>query len=118
MNEMSFYHIGRYFATRQVFHVFMFGVDYFCQLSSIHYFLIDIHIHCFSKGRLALDIEPNNFGYDRSPEQKRHQLTIVNSWTWWLSGKLGALRPEGHKLESHSRHQVGTIGKSFTRGCL
>ena len=33
---------------------------------------------------------------------------------WWLSGKFGAFRPEGRRLESHYSHHVGTLGKSFT----
>ena len=37
---------------------------------------------------------------------------------WWLSGKFGALRPEGCRFESNSSHHVGTLGKSFTHGCL
>ena len=37
---------------------------------------------------------------------------------WWLSGSLGALRPEGHRFESHSSRHVETLGKSFTCNCL
>ena len=36
----------------------------------------------------------------------------------WLSGKFGALRPEGSRFKSHSSHHIGTIGKSFTQCCL
>ena len=38
--------------------------------------------------------------------------------TWWLSGGFGALRPEGRRFGSHSRHHVGTSGKSFIRSWL
>src|SRR6218665_1778211 len=40
---------------------------------------------------------------------------VVLCGVWWLSGKFGALRPEGREFESHSSHHVGTLGKSFTR---
>jgi len=38
--------------------------------------------------------------------------------TWYLSGKFGALRPQGRSFESHSSLHVGTLGKSFTHSCL
>ena len=28
---------------------------------------------------------------------------------WWLSGMFGALYAEGHRFESHSSRQVGTL---------
>ena len=34
--------------------------------------------------------------------------------TRWLSGMLGALRPDGRRLEPHSSRHVGTLSKSFT----
>jgi len=37
---------------------------------------------------------------------------------WWLSCRFGALRPEGHRFESHSSRHIGTLGKSFTHSCL
>jgi len=37
---------------------------------------------------------------------------------WWLSGKFGALRPEGCRAEFHNSHHVGTLGKIFTCSCL
>jgi len=37
---------------------------------------------------------------------------------WWLTCRFGALRPEGRRLESHSSHHVGTLGKSFAYNCL
>ena len=40
------------------------------------------------------------------------------SGEWYLSGKFGALCPEGHRFESHSGRHVGTLGKSFTHSCL
>ena len=43
---------------------------------------------------------------------------LFNLSAWWLSGKFGALRPEGRNFESHSSRHVGTLGKSFTRSCL
>ena len=33
---------------------------------------------------------------------------------WWLSGKFGALRLQGHRFESHSIRHVGALGKCFT----
>ena len=32
----------------------------------------------------------------------------------WLTGKLGALRPEGRMFEFHSSRHVQNLGKSFT----
>ena len=40
------------------------------------------------------------------------------TWGVWLSGRLGALRPEGCRFESHSRHHEWTSAKSFTHSCL
>jgi|SRR6218665_1025560 len=37
---------------------------------------------------------------------------------WWLSGRFGALCPEGRKFEYPSSRHVGTLGKIFTRSCL
>ena len=37
---------------------------------------------------------------------------------WWLSGKFGALRPEGRRFKSHCGRQVGTSSHSFTHSCL
>ena len=37
---------------------------------------------------------------------------------WWLSGRVGALCPQGRKFESRSSRHVGTLGESFTRSCL
>jgi len=39
---------------------------------------------------------------------------INNCGTWWLS----TLRPEGRRFESHSSHNIRTLGKSFTCSCL
>ena len=44
-------------------------------------------------------------------------LTLL-VWAWWLSGKFGALRPEGRRLESRSSRHVETLGKWFTHSCL
>src|SRR6218665_959441 len=41
----------------------------------------------------------------------------VECWVWWLSGKFGALRPDGRRFESHSSRYVRTLGKSFARSC-
>ena len=41
-----------------------------------------------------------------------------SSGSSWLSGKFGALCPEGLMFEFHSRRHVGTLGKSFTYSCL
>ena len=40
------------------------------------------------------------------------------SGAWWLSGRFGALRPEGRKFETNSSRNVGTLGKYFNRSCL
>ena len=37
---------------------------------------------------------------------------------WWLSGKSGALHPEGRRFKTHSSRHVRTLGKSFTHSCL
>ena len=37
---------------------------------------------------------------------------------WWLSGKFGVLRPQGHRFVPHCSRHVGNLGKSFTRSCL
>ena len=39
---------------------------------------------------------------------------------WWLSGRFGALSPEGRRFETHSSRQVRvrTLDKSFTYSCL
>ena len=37
-------------------------------------------------------------------------LLYVFSIAWWLSGRFGALCPEGHRFESHSCRHVGTLG--------
>ena len=42
----------------------------------------------------------------------------VNRGAWWLSGKFGALHPEGRRFESHSSHHVGTLSKTFIRSWL
>ena len=39
------------------------------------------------------------------------QLTRVGGGAWWLTGKFGALRPEGRGFESHFSSHVGTFGK-------
>ena len=36
---------------------------------------------------------------------------------WWLSGRFGALGPEGRRFESHSSRHAGTLDKSLTRSC-
>jgi len=38
-----------------------------------------------------------------------------NHGAWWLSGRFGALHPEGRRFQSHSSHHVGTLGMFFTR---
>jgi len=35
-----------------------------------------------------------------------------------VSGRFGALLPEGHRFESHSSHHIGTLGKYLTRSYL
>src|SRR6218665_3394898 len=45
--------------------------------------------------------------------------TVANSGgAWWLSGKVGALRPGGRRFESHSIRHLGTLGKPFTHSFL
>ena len=41
---------------------------------------------------------------------------LLQDGSWWLSGRFGALRPEGRRFESHSNHHVRILSKSFTRG--
>ena len=45
-------------------------------------------------------------------------MVIIPCWAWWLSGRFGALCPEGRRFESHCSRHIGTLGKSFTRSCL
>ena len=45
-------------------------------------------------------------------------ITHAGCGAWWLSGRFGALRPDGRRFESHSSHHVGTLGKSFTYSCM
>ena len=37
---------------------------------------------------------------------------VAQRGVWCLSGKLGALRPEGCRLEAHSSSHIGTLGSS------
>ena len=45
-------------------------------------------------------------------------LYLILPGAWWISGRFGALHPQGHRFESYSSHHVGTLGKSFTQSCL
>src|SRR6218665_196411 len=43
-------------------------------------------------------------------------LALIGVWS--LSGRFGALRPEGRRVEFQSSHNVGILGKYFTPSCL
>ena len=45
---------------------------------------------------------------------------VFSKWARWFSGKFGALRLEGRRIESHSSRHIETLGmvKSFTCSCL
>src|SRR6218665_2536586 len=43
-----------------------------------------------------------------------YACTEVQVVAWGLSGKFGALRPEGCRYKSHFSCHVATLGKSFT----
>jgi len=47
-------------------------------------------------------------------EEFWHEICEV----WWLFGRFVAFVPKGRGFESHSRHHIRTLGKSFTCSCL
>src|SRR6218665_3811052 len=56
----------------------------------------------------------------RKHTNKQKSINIVYFGPRWLSDKFGALRPEGRTSESHSSHNIRTLGKaspSLTVAC-
>ena len=43
---------------------------------------------------------------------------MIITGAWWLSGRIGALRPEGRRFESRSGHHVGTLRKFLAHNAL
>ena len=37
----------------------------------------------------------------------------ISRGVWWLIGRVDTYRPKGREFDSHSSHQIGTLGKSF-----
>ncbi len=70
------HHIIRQLVTRQIFHIFVFGVDDLCEFLSVHHLLVDVHLDLLYPARIASHIVAYDLRNHRTPElNKKHALS-------------------------------------------